>query len=75
MKIYLPKTVRGDWPIGHHLLALRGYQDAVENANGAVSVVLPDGLLGVKPDEFEHVCPKCECRRDQDGCGCDPEGA
>lgn len=52
MRIYLPRTVTGDWPIGHHLVAERGYHEAVKNKNGAVSVVLPSGLLGVKPDEF-----------------------
>ena len=55
-KIYLPHTVRGDWPIGHHLVAERGVHNAVRNPLGAVSVVLSDGtLLGVKPDEFEEV--------------------
>ena len=54
-KIFLPNTVRGDWPIGHHLVANRGYHDAIKNPLGAVSVVLHNGLLGVKPDEFEEV--------------------
>ena len=55
MKIFLPRAVMGDWPIGHHLVAAPGYHDAVANIHGAVAVVLPGGLLGVKPDEFEVV--------------------
>lgn len=56
MKVYLPRAVRGDWPIGHHLVAEPGYHEAVENPHGAVSIVLSNGeLLGVKPDEFERV--------------------
>jgi hypothetical protein len=55
-KIYLPRMVHGDWPIGHKLIADKGIHDAVRNPHGAVSVVLPDGqLLGVKPDEFEEI--------------------
>lgn len=55
-KIFLPRTVRGDWPIGHMLVAKTGVHSAVRNTHGAVSVVLSDGeLLGVKPDEFEEV--------------------
>lgn len=55
-KIFLPRTVRGDWPIGHMFVAEEGVHNAVRNPQGAVSVVLPSGkLLGVKPDEFEEV--------------------
>lgn len=55
-KIFLPRQVHGDWPIGHKLIAEMGVHNAVRNQHGAVSVVLPDGqLLGVKPDEFEDV--------------------
>jgi len=55
-KIYLPRMVHGDFPIGHHLIAQAGVHYAVANQHGAVSVVLPDGkLLGVKPGEFERV--------------------
>ena len=54
--IYLPKAIRGDWPIGHHLIADPGIHEAISNRYGAVAIVLPDGqLLGVKPDEFERV--------------------
>jgi len=56
LKVYLPRMVHGDWPIGHHLIAEAGIHDAVQNKHGAVSVVLKDGqLLGVKPDEFEYI--------------------
>lgn len=55
-KIFLPRMVHGDWPIGHMLIAKVGIHDAVRNPHGAVSVVLADGqLLGVKPDEYEEV--------------------
>lgn len=55
-KIFLPRTVRGDWPIGDMFVAEKGVHNAVRNPLGAVSVVLPDGkLLGVKPDEYEEV--------------------
>ena len=55
-KVYLPRTVRGDWPIGHHLCAEAGIHEAVANPHGAVSVIIPSGeLLGVKPEEFEEV--------------------
>jgi hypothetical protein len=55
-KVYLPRLVHGDWPIGHKLIADQGVHDAVKNQHGAVCVVLPDGkLLGVKPGEFEMV--------------------
>ena len=55
-QIYLPQMVRGDWPIGHRLIAEAGIHEATENKFGAVSVVLSDGsLLGVKPDEFERL--------------------
>ena len=57
-KIFLPRTVRGDWPIGHLLVAKAGTHDAVRNPHGAVAVVLPSGeLLGIKPGEFEEVTP------------------
>lgn len=55
-KVYLPRTVRGDWPIGRVFAAEKGYHNAVKNQHGAVAVVLSDGkLLGVKPGEFEEV--------------------
>lgn len=55
-KIFLPRQVHGDWPIGHNIIAEMGVHNAVRNPYGAVAVVLADGsLLGVKPDEFEEV--------------------
>lgn len=55
-KVYLPRMVHGDWPIGHMIQAPRGTHNAIRNQHGAVSVVLPGGtLLGVKPDEYEAV--------------------
>jgi hypothetical protein len=37
-------------------IAREGIHNAIANKYGAVSVVLPDGrLLGVKPDEYEHI--------------------
>jgi hypothetical protein len=55
-KIYLPRMVHGDWPIGHDCIAEEGIHDAVSNGHGAVSIVLSDGrLLGVKPGEFERL--------------------
>ena len=56
LKIYLPREVRGDFPIGHNLAAEAGVHNAITNEHGAVSVVLADGkLLGVKPGEFVRV--------------------
>lgn len=56
LKIYLPREVRGDFPIGHQLVAEAGVHEAITNQHGAVSVVLADGkLLGVKPGEFVRV--------------------
>ena len=53
-KVYLPRMVHGDWPIGHMIQAPRGTYNAIRNQYGAVSVILPGStLLGVKPDEFE----------------------
>lgn len=55
-KVFLPRMVKGDWPVGHRIIAEMGVHNAVRNKYGAVSVVLADGsFLGVKPDEFEEV--------------------
>lgn len=55
-KIYLPRMVHGDWPIGHLLIAQPGVYDAVENRHGAIAVKLPGGeMLGVKPGEYERI--------------------
>jgi hypothetical protein len=56
IKVYLPREVRGDCPIGHLTIAGTGVHDAISNKYDAVSVILPDGkLLGVKPGEFERI--------------------
>lgn len=53
-KVYLPKAVRGDFPIGHDLIALSGYYAANSNPHGALSIPMQGGRsLGIKPDEFE----------------------
>lgn len=55
-RIHLPRTVRGDWPIGHHLVAPAGWHTATANQRGAISVVFPDGqLLGIKPEEWDEI--------------------
>jgi len=52
-KVMVLKTVRGDFPIGHHCIAEPGIYDAYVNPHGAVSVKVSNGeLLGLKPNEF-----------------------
>lgn len=54
--ISLSEDVRGDWPIGHQVIAPAGKYEARCNQFGAVSVMTPSGdLLGIKPDEFDVV--------------------
>lgn len=53
--VKLRQTVRGDWPIGHHVVAAPGIYPASVNPHGAVSAILPDGQLGIKPSEYEWV--------------------
>jgi hypothetical protein len=55
--VNLPHQVRGDFPIGHNLVAAAGLHNAHVNTLGAVSVAVGAGLLGVKPGEFEWVAP------------------
>jgi hypothetical protein len=57
LKVNLPRAIHGDWPIGHHLLAEAGIHSATMNQFGAVSVLIGEALLGVKPDEYEWVSP------------------
>lgn len=52
--VWLRAPVRGDWPIGEHVVAESGLHRAVSNRHGALSVRTPDGLLGIKPGEFER---------------------
>lgn len=51
--VRLRETVQGDWPVGHNVVAKSGILPARINHNGAVSAVLSNGLLGIKPSEYE----------------------
>lgn len=54
--VSLPKAVRGDWPIGHQVVAPAGEYEAYCNPYGAVNVKTPSGaLLGIKPSEFDVI--------------------
>lgn len=57
-KIRLPLTVRGDWPF-QGTWAAPGIYEAHHNQYGAVSVKATSNekMLGIKPAEFEWVCP------------------
>ena len=55
-RLRLIKTVRGDWPIGHKTVAEARIYNPHEiqiNPLGAVSVLTPNGWLGIKPEEME----------------------
>lgn len=53
-RVMVLKTVRGDFPFGHHCIAEPGIYDAYVNPQGAVSVRVPNGeLLGLKPVEYK----------------------
>jgi len=52
-KIIVLQRVRGDWPIGHHLVAEPGVYVPFLNRYGAVSVEINGELLGLKPSEFQ----------------------
>jgi hypothetical protein len=54
-KIMVLQRVRGDWPIGHHLVAEPGIYVPFLNQYGAVSVEVNGELLGLKPAEFKWV--------------------
>lgn len=57
-RIRLLNEVRSDLPFGPRLIApARVYESSeiVVNAYGAVSVITPTGVLGIKPDEFEWI--------------------
>jgi len=56
-EINLPNRVYGDWPIGHNLIAEPGIYTSLSNPLGALSVLVDGQELGVKPGEFEWVCP------------------
>lgn len=57
-RVRLLDRVRGDFPF-HTINACAGIHAARMNKHGAVSVLADDGtnLLGVKPGEFEWLCP------------------
>jgi len=52
MAIWLPNTVRGDFPIGSHAVAEAGHHLCNSNRWGALSVETPGGMLGIKPSEY-----------------------
>lgn len=53
-KIVVLRRVRGDWPIGHNVVAEPGVYIPSINRYGAVSVDVGNGQeLGLKPGEFE----------------------
>lgn len=54
-RVMLAKPVRGDFPIGHNVVAEANVYTAQCNRWGAVSVRAPGGMLGLKPGEFEVV--------------------
>ena len=59
-KLRLLRTVRSELPFPPFLVAEPRIYEPSElsiNPHGAVSVITPKGLLGVKPDEFEWVEP------------------
>ena len=63
LRVRLPYEVRGDLPavVGEGLRARPGSHPARMNPQGAVSVLQPDGKhLGVKPGEFDFLCPYAE---------------
>jgi hypothetical protein len=57
-RISLPMTIRGDWPF-QGTWAAPGIYEAHHNKYGAVSVKATSNekMLGIKPAEFEWVCP------------------
>jgi len=58
LKVRLRHEVRSDWPmVAPGLVAPAGVYRAHMNQHGAVSVILDGGMLGVKPGEFDFVCP------------------
>jgi predicted RNA-binding Zn-ribbon protein involved in translation (DUF1610 family) len=56
LAVTVPRMVVADVPGGP--IARRGHHRATMNQNGAVSALLPGrGPLGLKPSEFDFVCP------------------
>lgn len=55
-RLQLKREVRGDWPFYHHVVAESRIYEGAEikvNPRGAVSVLTPNGYLGLKPAEFD----------------------
>lgn len=50
--IWLPVDVRGDPPVGHQIVAAAGHHSCESNRWGALSVMTPTGVLGIKPGEY-----------------------
>ena len=58
LRVRLPYEVRSDPGALGPVIAKPGIYPARMNPQGAVSIVAPDGeLLGVKPGEFDFLCP------------------
>jgi hypothetical protein len=52
--VWLRSPVRGDFPVGHNLVARAGAHACTSNRWGALSVTADNGEpLGIKPAEFE----------------------
>ena len=55
-RIVLVNTIRGDSPIGYHIVATPGEYEADCNQYGAVSIKTSNGdLLGLRLDEFDVI--------------------
>jgi len=52
-KIVVLREVRGDYPIGSHVVAAPGVYVPFINPQGAVSVETNGEMLGLKPGEFQ----------------------
>ena len=65
-KVILIRRIRGDWPIGHNVIAEPGVYTAFCNPHGAVSVQVENSetgeleYLGLKPGEFEWLSKEGE---------------
>lgn len=65
LRVTLPSMVTSDLPFvfrDDYLVAKPGRHKATMNQHGAVSVLLDEKTLGVKPGEFEFVCPYADGR-------------
>lgn len=55
-RVRMLKTVRAEIPYGYRCTATRKKDYTVwVNIHGAVTAIMPDGKLGLKPDEFEII--------------------